>query len=384
MIGSPTAAAAKPPFDAVIFDLDGVVTNTALVHQAAWKDAFERILHDPRVPADANRAPLSRADYLTFIDGMPREEGVVRFLAARGVKVEKGKETDEAGAWTGFGLGAWKNEYFLQHLRDDGVQSYPGTLELLQRLAGAAVPTAVVTSSRNASLVLQAAGIHDLFQAVMDGTTAAGLGLRGKPAPDVFLEAASRLGVAPAHAVVVEDSAAGVEAGRRGGFGLVVGIDRTGNRRQLEAAGAGIVLNDVGELDLGQVIGNAWHLVYEGFDAAHEGHREALTTLGNGYMGVRGAAPEGGPFSRTNTTRGTLAGTNQAWTIMPTPTSWPRGSAPRRRASCPSSMAASVPGSWNASVSPMRKQPGGRTWEARCTSPFTVTASSASSKATGI
>ncbi|MDQ0768600.1 HAD superfamily hydrolase (TIGR01509 family) [Pseudarthrobacter defluvii] len=297
MTVSPTAAAAKPPFDAVIFDLDGVVTNTALVHQAAWKDAFQRILHDPRVPAGANRAPLSRTDYLTFIDGMPREEGVVRFLATRGVPVDKGKESDDAGAWTGFGLGAWKNEYFLQHLRDDGVQSYPGTLDLLQRLAGAEVPTAVVTSSRNAAVVLQAAGIHDLFQIVIDGTTAAGLGLRGKPAPDVFLAAVTRLGVSPAHAVVVEDSAAGVEAGRRGGFGLVVGIDRTGNRRQLEAAGAGIVLNDVGELDLGQVIGNAWHLVYEGFDAAHEGHREALTTLGNGYMGVRGAAPEGGPFS---------------------------------------------------------------------------------------
>ena len=97
MIASPTAAAAKPPFDAVIFDLDGVVTNTALVHQAAWKDAFERILNDPRVPAGANRAPLSRADYLSFIDGMPREEGVVRFLAARGVEVDKGKETDEPG-----------------------------------------------------------------------------------------------------------------------------------------------------------------------------------------------------------------------------------------------------------------------------------------------
>ncbi|MEW1806105.1 HAD-IA family hydrolase [Pseudarthrobacter sp. NPDC080039] len=297
MIASPTAAAAKPPFDAVIFDLDGVVTNTALVHQAAWKDAFERILNDPRVPARANRAPLSRADYLSFIDGMPREEGVVRFLAARGVEVDKGKETDEPGTWTGFGLGAWKNELFLQHLRNDGVESYPGTLKLLQRLVAAGVPTAVVTSSRNAALVLQAAGIHDLFTAVMDGTTAAGLGLRGKPAPDVFLAAASRLGVAPSHAVVVEDSAAGVEAGRRGGFGMVVGIDRTGNRRQLEAAGADSVLNDVGELDLGQVIGNAWHLVYEGFDAVHEGHREALTTLGNGYMGVRGAAPEGGPFS---------------------------------------------------------------------------------------
>ena len=297
MTGSPTAAAAKPPFDAVIFDLDGVVTNTALVHQAAWKDAFDRILHDPRTPTGTSQAPLSRSDYLTYIDGMPREEGVVRFLAARGVQVDKGKETDEAGAWTGFGLGAWKNELFQQRLREDGVQSYPGTLELLQRLEDAGVPTAVVTSSRNAAAVLDAADIHDLFGVVIDGTTAAGLGLRGKPAPDVFLAAASKLGVPPSRAVVIEDSAAGVEAGHRGGFGLVVGIDRTGNRRQLEAAGAGTVLNDVGELDLGLVIGNPWHLVYEGVDAGHEGHREALTTLGNGYMGVRGAAPEGGPFS---------------------------------------------------------------------------------------
>ena len=297
MIASPTAAAARPPFDAVIFDLDGVVTNTALVHQAAWKDAFDRILKDPRIPPGTNRAPLSRADYLSFIDGMPREEGVVRFLASRGVHLEKGHETDEAGAWTGFGLGRWKNALFLEHLQRDGVQSYPGTLQLLQRLAGAGVPTAVVTSSRNAASVLEAAGIQGLFTVVLDGTTAARLGLQGKPAPDVFLAAATRLGAAPSHAVVIEDSAAGVEAGRRGGFGLVVGIDRTGKRRQLEAAGAGTVLNDVGELDLGQVIGNAWHLVFEGFDAAHEGHREALTTLGNGYMGVRGAAPEGGPSS---------------------------------------------------------------------------------------
>ncbi|UTT68286.1 HAD-IA family hydrolase [Arthrobacter sp. DNA4] len=297
MIASPTAAAAKPPFDAVIFDLDGVVTNTALVHQAAWKDAFDRILQDPRIPPGTNRAPLSRADYLTFIDGMPREEGVVRFLASRGVHLEKGQEADEAGAWTGFGLGRWKNALFLEHLERDGVQSYPGTLQLLQRLTGAGVPTAVVTSSRNAASVLDAAGIQGFFTVVMDGATAASLGMQGKPAPDVFLAAAARLGVAPSHAVVIEDSAAGVEAGRRGGFGLVVGIDRSGSRRQLEAAGAGTVLNDVGELDLGLIIGNAWHLAYEGFDALHEGHREALTTLGNGYMGIRGAVPEGGPFS---------------------------------------------------------------------------------------
>src|SRR6478735_1478918 len=297
MIASPTAAAAKPPFDAVIFDLDGVVTNTALVHHAAWKDAFDRILQDPRIPSGTNRAPLSRSDYLTFIDGMPREEGVVRFLASRGVHLEIGQETDEAGTWTGFGLGRWKNALFLEHLQRDGVQSYPGTLQLLQSLAEAEVPTAVVTSSRNAASVLAAAGIQGFFTVVMDGATAAGLGLQGKPAPDVFLAAAARLGVSPSHDVVIEDSAAGVEAGRRGGFGLVVGIDRAGNRRQLEAAGADTVLNDVGELDLGQVIGNAWHLVFEGFDAGHEGHREALTPLGNGYLGVRVAAPEGGPYS---------------------------------------------------------------------------------------
>ncbi|NUS35652.1 MAG: HAD-IA family hydrolase [Pseudarthrobacter sp.] len=297
MIGSPTAAAARPPFDAVIFDLDGVVTNTALVHQAAWKDAFDRILQDPRTPPGADRGPLTRGDYLTFVDGLPREQGVMNLLAARGVHVDRGSESDEPGAWTAFGLGGLKNELFLQYLTRDGVQTYPGTLQLLQRLSAAGVPTAVVTSSRNAARVLEAAEIMPLFTEVLDGTTAAGLGLQGKPAPDVFLAAASRLGVPPAHAVVIEDSAAGVEAGRRGGFGLVVGIDRSGSRRQLEDAGADIVLNDVGELDLGLVIGNAWHLVYEGFDAGHEGHREALTTLGNGYLAVRGAAPEGGTFS---------------------------------------------------------------------------------------
>jgi beta-phosphoglucomutase family hydrolase len=294
MTASPTAAAARPPFDAVIFDLDGVVTNTARTHRAAWKEAFERILHDPRVPDTADRSPMSKADYRAYVDGLPREEGVLKFLAARGVTVERGTERDEPGAWTAHGLGALKNRLFLEHLRTDGVRTYPGTLQLLQRLSDAGVPTAVVTSSRNASFVLDAAGISDRFTVVLDGGAAARLGLRGKPTPDVFLAAAFRLGVSPSHAVVIEDSAAGVQAARRGGFGLVVGIDRNGARRDLEAAGAGAVLNDVGELDLGLVLGDAWRLSYEGFDAGHEGHREALTTVGNGYLAVRGAAPEGG------------------------------------------------------------------------------------------
>lgn len=294
MTASPTAAAAKPPFDAVIFDLDGVVTNTALVHQAAWKEAFDQVLQDPRVPATADRSPFSKADYRTYVDGLPREEGVLKFLASRGVKVDRGSEKDEAGQWTAFGLGALKNRLFQERLKRHGVQSYAGTVQLLQRLSDAGVPTGVVTSSRNASSVLAAARIPDLFSVIMDGSAAAKLGLRGKPAPDVFLAAAFRLGVSPSHAVVIEDSAAGVLAARRGGFGLVVGIDRSGNRRELEAAGAGTVLNDVSELDLGLILGDPWQLVYEGFDPGHEGHREALTTLGNGYLAVRGAAPEGG------------------------------------------------------------------------------------------
>lgn len=297
MTSSPTVAAAKPPFGAVIFDLDGVVTNTASLHRAAWKDAFDRILQDPRVPPAANRAPMTKADYLAFIDGLPREEGVLKFLAARGVKIDRGTEADEEGAWSAAGLGALKNRLFLERLKRGGVQAYPGTLQLLQRLSGAGVPAAVVTSSRNASAILESAGLSGYFSVVVDGNLAASLELQGKPAPDTFLAAASRLGVEPSRSVVIEDAVAGVLAGCRGGFGLVVGIDRNGIRRELEAAGAAVVLNDVAELDLGFVAGNPWQLVYEGFDAGHEGHREALTTLGNGYLAVRGAAPEGGPFS---------------------------------------------------------------------------------------
>ncbi|MFJ6026913.1 HAD-IA family hydrolase [Pseudarthrobacter sp. NPDC092424] len=297
MTTSPTAAAAKPPFDAVIFDLDGVVTNTASVHRAAWKDAFDRILQDPRIPPTANRAPMTKADYLNFIDGLPREDGVLKFLAARGVEIDRGTQADEPGAWTAVGLGALKNRLFLERLKRGGVQAYPGTLQLLQRLSGAGVRAALVTSSRNASAILESAGLTRYFNAVVDGTLAASLGLQGKPAPDTFLAAASRLGVLPSRSVVIEDAVPGVLAGHKGGFGLVVGIDRNGIRRELEAAGAAVVLNDVAELDLGLVAGDPWQLVYEGFDPGHEGHREALTTLGNGYFAVRGAAPEGGPFS---------------------------------------------------------------------------------------
>ncbi len=292
MADSPTANAALSPFDAVIFDLDGVVTDTALVHEAAWKELFDDVLADPRIPATAVRGSFTTDDYLTYVDGRPRDDGVRSFLASRGVTVPEGTGTDTAGDWTVQGLARRKDRLFRDRLAHDGVRTFPGTLELIDRLRASRIPVAVATSSRNAAAVLAAAGLSGTFDLVMEGVTAGELGLPGKPDPAVLLETVHRLGVPPARAVVIEDATAGVEAARRGGFGLVVGIDRADRRAGLEAAGADVVLTDADQLDLGRVLTDPWRLIYEGYDPAHEGHREALTTLGNGYLAVRGAAPE--------------------------------------------------------------------------------------------
>ncbi|MGX1161243.1 HAD superfamily hydrolase (TIGR01509 family)/beta-phosphoglucomutase family hydrolase [Arthrobacter sp. SLBN-100] len=292
MPGSPTASAALSPFDAVIFDLDGVVTDTASVHEAAWRQLFDGVLTDPRVPADVRADPCTSSDYLNYVDGRPREEGVRAFLESRGMSLPSGHVSDPAGEWTVHGLAAMKDRIFKERLGQQGVRTFPGTVALLRRLRAAGVPVVLATSSRNASAVLAAAGLSDAFDLVMGGVVAGELGLAGKPDPALFLEVVHRLGVPPARAVVIEDAVAGVEAARRGGFGLVVGIDRADRRAELEAAGADVVLTDVSQLDLGRVITDPWHLVYEGYDPAHEGHREALTTVGNGYLAVRGSAPE--------------------------------------------------------------------------------------------
>ena len=292
MTGSPTASAALSPFDAVIFDLDGVVTDTASVHEAAWRQLFDAVLTDPRVPADVRTDRFSSSDYLNYVDGRPREAGVRVFLESRGMSLPPGRSADAAGEWTVHGLAAMKDQLFKERLGREGVRTFPGTVALLRRLREARVPVVLATSSRNASAVLAAAGLSDAFDLVVSGVMADELGLAGKPDPALFLEVVHRLGVPPARAVVIEDAVAGVEAARRGGFGLVVGIDRASRRAGLEAAGADVVLTDVSQLDLGRVITDPWHLVYEGYDPAHEGHREALTTVGNGYLAVRGSAPE--------------------------------------------------------------------------------------------
>lgn len=292
MAHSPTAAAALSPFDAVIFDLDGVVTDTASVHEEAWKELFDGMLRDPRIPAEASNRPFSHADYVSYVDGRPRMEGLRAFLGSRGVTLSEGTAADAAGEWSLHGLAKRKDQLFRQRLGREGVRAFPGTVALLDRLRSARVPVVLATSSRNAAAVLAAAGLSDAFDLVVGGVVAGELGLPGKPDPALFLEVVHRLGVPPARAVVIEDAVAGVEAARRGGFGLVVGIDRAQRRAELEAAGADVVLTDVSQLDLGRVLTDPWRLIYEGYDPAHEGHREALTTLGNGYVAVRGAAPE--------------------------------------------------------------------------------------------
>ncbi|WP_227492314.1 beta-phosphoglucomutase family hydrolase [Nocardioides salarius] len=284
-----------PPQDAVIFDMDGVVTDTAAIHAKAWKRLFDAVLGDDRARTGTGGTPRpfdTDADYRRYVDGRSREDGVAAFLAARDIDLPAGTPQDPPGSWTVHGLAARKNEIYRELLAEHGVRVFAGTVELLHRLRAGGVPVALVTASRNAEALLAAADLDRVFDVVVDGESAAESALPGKPDPATFVEAARRLGVAPGRAAVVEDAVAGVQAARRGGFGLVVGVDRSGHREALEAAGADLVVEDVSQLDLGALRADPWLLVYQGFDPAHEGHREALTTLGNGYLGTRGAAPE--------------------------------------------------------------------------------------------
>lgn len=232
--------------DAVIFDLDGVITDTASVHHAAWKKMFDQWLAERTEVEGEDHRSFSDDDYYLYVDGKPRYDGVESFLASRGISLARGDPGDPPTAETACGLGNRKDELFLALLRERGVVSFPSSIELLQRLRANGTRTAVISASRNCAAVLDAAGIAQLFDAKVDGVDADALGLQGKPDPAVFLEAACRLGVEPGRAAVVEDALAGVEAGRRGRFGLVVGIDRGGHGGELRARGADVVVGDLG------------------------------------------------------------------------------------------------------------------------------------------
>ena len=285
-------AKAVVPYDAVIFDMDGVVTDTADIHAAAWKSLFDEALTDARIGEGRQHPFDPDSDYRQYVDGRTRVDGIRAFFSSRGIGLPEGEPADPPGARTVHGLASRKNEIYLGLLAEHGLRVFSGTVALLRRLRSSQVATALVTASRNAAETLAATHLHGVFDVVVDGTVAAELGLPGKPEPATFLEAARRLGVPAERAVVVEDAVAGVQAARAGKFGLVVGIDRGGQREALEEGGADLVLGDVGQLDLGVLRVDPWRLTYVGFDPAHEGHREALTTLANGYLGTRGAAPE--------------------------------------------------------------------------------------------
>jgi beta-phosphoglucomutase family hydrolase len=232
-----------------LFDLDGVITETAKVHAAAWKEMFDGFLRrraeqtgQPFVPFDSVK------DYDDYVDGKPRADGTRSFLDSRGIELPEGHEDDPPDADTVYGLGNRKNQIVLRLIHSHGVEAYPGSVRYIRAVRDAGLPRAVVSSSTNCRDVLIAAGIEELFDARIDGVVAEREHLRGKPAPDTFLAGAKALGLAPAAAVVFEDALAGVAAGRAGNFGFVVGVDRVGQAEALKQHGADIVVKDLSEL----------------------------------------------------------------------------------------------------------------------------------------
>ena len=233
-----------PSVRACLFDLDGVLTKTATVHFAAWKRTFDEFLHRYE-PAQAEFGQL---DYNRYVDGKHRADGVRGFLASRGITLPEGSAGDPPDAATVQAIATRKNEMVLRELEEHGVEVYPGSVDYLRAVKEAGLPTAVVTASANGEKVIAAGGFADLIDERVDGLVAARDGLRGKPEPDTFLAGARVLSVDPAEAVVFEDAISGVAAGRAGGFGYVVGVDRVGQADALREAGADVVVTDLSEL----------------------------------------------------------------------------------------------------------------------------------------
>ncbi|MEU4474424.1 beta-phosphoglucomutase family hydrolase [Micromonospora sp. NPDC023888] len=234
---------------ACLFDLDGVLTQTARVHNAAWTQTFDEFLRQRATASGEPFQPFDPGpDYNRYVDGRPRADGVRTFLASRGIVLPEGSPDDPPDADTVNGVGNRKNVLLLQHLRDVGVEVYPGSVHYLRAAATAGLRRAVVTASANGAEVVAAAGLATLLEARVDGLVARAEGLRGKPEPDTFLAGARLLGVDPAQAAVFEDALSGVAAGRAGGFGYVVGVDRVGQADELLAHGADIVVQDLADL----------------------------------------------------------------------------------------------------------------------------------------
>lgn len=302
-------------FKAVIFDLDGVITKTALVHSVAWKEMFDTYLKQREVKhGEPFKEFTHHGDYLTFVDGKPRYEGVKSFLESRGISLEYGVPTDDVDIETYCGIGNRKNIAFNNILERDGIEEYESTVKLMHKLKEEGIKIGVASSSKNAEKVLTVTGLIDLIETRVDGVVSAELGLNGKPAPDIFTTAADNLGVAYHEAVVIEDAISGVQAGKAGNFGLVLGLAREDNTEALWEAGADIVVEDISEIEFEGIQNwfhtgiedDSWLLSYSTYNPEKERSREALLSVGNGYFGTRGA------FAFTKANKNNYAGTYMA------------------------------------------------------------------------
>jgi len=291
----------QPKFDAVIFDLDGVITKTALVHAASWKRMFDEYLKSREERfGEPFREFTHAGDYLPYVDGRPRYNGVATFLESRGIDIPFGDPSDDPEVESACGLGNKKNIMFNKVLEEDGVEVYETSVEMLEGLKAAGVRIGVASSSKNCKQVLETAGLLHFFETRVDGVVSAEMGLHGKPEPDIFTTACDNLGVEYHRSVVVEDAVSGVQAGHKGNFGLTLGLAREDNINELQAGGADIVVEDLGDISLeginewfekGMEL-DSWLLNYHDYDLEKERSREALLTVGNGYFGTRGALEE--------------------------------------------------------------------------------------------
>lgn len=238
----------RTDYDAVVFDLDGVLTRTARLHALSWKAAFDELLARRAAASGAPFIPFDAdADYVRYVDGKPRLAGAQAFLDARGIVLPEGIPGDAPERETLYGVTNHKHELFLRFLREHGIDVYPSSIALLSAVRAAGFRTGLVSSSKSVNEIIGIVGVRDQFDVVIDGNEGMRLDLKGKPEPDTFVEAAKRLAVAPSRAVVIEDAVAGVEAGHRGGF-AVIGVDRRDHRSLLEQAGADVVVADLAEI----------------------------------------------------------------------------------------------------------------------------------------
>jgi HAD superfamily hydrolase (TIGR01509 family) len=241
-------------FDAIIFDMDGVITKTAVVHSLAWKRMFDEYLHYREKEYNEPFREFTHADdYLSFVDGRPRYKGVETFLKSRGINLPLGEPADEPGKETVCGLGNRKNEVFNKVLEEEGIGVYGSTIKLIKELLERGVKVGVATSSQNCVFILKRAGIKNLFGTHVDGVVSAKLGLKGKPEPDIFTTASDNLGVEYHRAIVVEDAVSGVQAGAKGHFGLVIGVAREKNAHELKSHGADVVVEDLSEISVDDI-----------------------------------------------------------------------------------------------------------------------------------